>query len=530
MSSVPAQYAALSTLLAAATLPLSALPLSAHSQTVSQTTAAPSGASSVAGGAATADSLLDAARAAARADRNREAADLFAQAIQAAPSRRRELLQEYADQLLYSDRAGMAVPLYREALTESLPREQQLRSLRGLALALLWSDRPGEARDVYDTLLREQPGDQEARRNRARATSWMGRQRDAVAQLQALLADHPGDDEARVQLAQSQAWMGRSDLAAQTLAGLRSDREDARKLKAELERARAPRTTFDTSRSRQSDNLDINGTRLGHAVDFAGGRGTAGIRVDRLDYEREDGSDSARVTRPAVHGRYRINDSFEWNGELGQENISPRGGGGRSPTVYATWLTYWPNDLFRFDVSSSRGTFDNLQSLRRGLTSRQYGVSMDFTPTERQRFTARLEKSDYSDGNERRWGQVEGEYRLFSKPETWVGLRHTRFEFERLLNNGYFNPLSFESTQATFRTSWRPDGPEGRWDLSAQAGLGREHASPGGSKPAYDLSLRAGWRFDPKTRVEARAQRFSSRTTDSGFARTTFGLSVERSW
>ncbi len=165
-----------------------------------------------------------------------------------------------------------------------------------------------------------------------------------------------------------------------------------------------------------------------------------------------------------------------------------------------------------------------------GLTSRQHGLSMDFTPSERQRYTVRWERSDYSDGNERRWGQVEGEYRLFSKPETWVGVRHTRFEFERLLNNGYFNPLTFEATQATFRTLWRPDGPDGRWDVSVQASLGREHASPGGSKPAYDLSLRAGWKLDSKTRLEARAQRFSSRVTDSGFARTTFGVTLQRGW
>jgi tetratricopeptide (TPR) repeat protein len=481
-------------------------------------------------GPANADGLLEAARAAARADRNREAADLFAQALQAAPARRRELLQEYADQLVYSDRASQAVPLYREALEAPLSRDQQLRSLRGLGLALLWSDRPGEAREVYDALLKEQPSDQEARRGRARAASWSGRQREAVGQLEALLRDHPQDDEARVQLAQSQAWMGRSDLASATLSRVTSSRDDARKLKAELDRARAPRTTADVYRSNQSDNLDISGIRLGHAIDFAGGRGTAGVRIDRIDYEREDGGDSVRVTRPGVHGRYRISDSLELNGEVGRENIDPRGGGGRSPTVYATWLTLWPNDLFRFDLSTSRSTFDNLQSLRQGITARQHGLSMDITPSERQRYSARLQRSDYSDGNERRWGQLEGEYRLFTKTDTWVGLRHTRFEFERLLNNGYFNPLSFESTQATVRTLWRPDGKDGRWDVSAQVALGREHASPGGSKPAYDVNLRAGWRFDARTRLEARAQRFSSLTTDSGFARTTFGLTLDRSW
>lgn len=474
------------------------------------------------------DSIVEAARAAARGDRNREAADLFARAIAQEPGQRRELLQEFADQLNYSGRSAQAVPLYREGLQAPRSREERLRLLKGLGLALLWTDRPGSARPVFEELLAEQPDDRDAARNLGRALSWSGRQREAAAHLRRLVQAHPQDEEARVILAQALAWMGRSDQARVALTGAAGD--EARKLTRSLDRGQAPRSIADVVDSSQSDQLEIRSVRAGHAISFAEGRGTAGVRLDRIEYDREDGSDSARVTRPTAHGRYRFSDALEINAEAGQERIRARDGVAHDPTVYASWLTWWPNDLWRFDASTNRVTFDNLQSLRMGITARQHGLSADFTPTERQRYTVRLARATYSDGNARRDAQFETEYRWRTHPDAWIGVRHTRFEFDRQLDHGYFNPLSFEVTQVTLRASWRPDGPDGRWDIAAGVAVGREHAQPDGSKPARDGAVRVGWRFDPQTRVEARAGRFSSLTTGAGFARTTFGLNLERAW
>lgn len=478
--------------------------------------------------AVAAQSLVEAARAAARSDRNREAADLFARAIAQAPHRRRELLQEYADQLNYSGRSAQAAPLYREALQAPRSREERLRLLKGLGLALLWTDQPGRARPVFEDLLREQPEDRDTARNLGRALSWSGRQRQAVAHLESLLRADPGDREARVMLAQAQAWMGRPDRARATLAGVGSDA--ARQLALELDRSAAPRSAAELQRSSQSDQLATRSARAGHALAFDQGRGTGGVRLDRIEYERDDGSDSATVTRPMAHGRYRFGDAFELNGEVGRERIRTRTGPAHDLTVYSSWLTWCPNDLWRLDASTSRGTFDNLQSLRLGITARQHGLSADFTPTERQRYTLRLARAAYSDGNARRDAQVEAEYRWRTHPDAWVGVRHTRFDFDRQLDHGYFNPLSFEATQLTLRALWRPDGRDGRWEVAAGVALGRERADPDGSKPARDGSLRVGWRVDVHTRLEARVQRFSSLASSGGFARTTAGVNLERTW
>jgi len=472
--------------------------------------------------------LIEAARAAARGDRNREAADLLARAMAQAPGQRRELLQEYADQLNYSGRSAQAVPLYREGLQAPRSAAERLRLLKGLGLALLWTDRPSGARPVFEELLRAQPDDRDTARNLGRALSWSGRQREAAAHLQQLVQAHPQDEEARVILAQALAWMGRPDQARAALAGAAGG--EARKLTRSLDRGQAPRSVAEVLDSSQSDQLEIRSVRAGHAISFAEGRGTAGVRLDRIEYQREDGSDSARVTRPMAHGRYRFSDALEINAEAGQERIRARDGVAHDPTVYASWLTWWPNDLWRFDASTNRVTFDNLQSLRLGITARQHGLSADFTPTERQRYTVRLARATYSDGNARRDAQVETEYRWRTHPDAWIGLRHTRFEFDRQLDHGYFNPLSFEVTQVTLRASWRPDGPDGRWDVAAGMAVGREHARPDGSKPARDGSVRVGWRVDMQTRLEARVQRFSSLASSGGFARTTVGVNLDRTW
>lgn len=478
---------------------------------------------------AMAQAAVEAARAAARENRNAQSARLFEQAIAQEPQRRRELLRELADQLTYSNRARDAIPLYEEVLGSPLSAGETLQARKGLGLALLWTDQPTRARAVFEQVLQQDEGDADASRNLGRALSWGGRQREAVAHLHQHVLRHPQDAEARVILAQAQAWMGRGDRAATSLQGV--DREDAGRLRAQMAADQAPRTVLEGQRSVQSDDLRIDAWRVQHAVGLAQGRGMLGLRLERFDYEREDGSDSAQVSRPMLLGRWRFSDALEWNVEAGRERITAQGTPSSEFTAYSTWLTLWPHDVLRVDISSSRSDLDNLRSLRLGLTHQDHGLSTDFTPTERQRYTARWQQSRYSDGNARRWSEVEAEYRWWTHPDAWVGLKHTRFRFERLLNNGYFNPLHFESTQVSLRTRWLPAGDAGPWVVEARVALGRERADNEGDKGSYDVELRGRYRLDPQTSLVAHAQRFSSRTASStGFARSTFGIRLERSW
>jgi hypothetical protein len=482
--------------------------------------------------AVSAENLITQARTAARQDRNRESADLFAQALSLAPGQRSLVLLEYADQLTYSSRARQAVPLYREHLAGGAAGQSRINALKGLGLALLWSDQPGRAAATYELVLQLQPTDQDALRNYAQALSWSGRQREAVAVLRPHVAANPSDQQARTQLAQSLVWMGRPDEAQAALGtGTGSDSIPAARLRRDLALAQAPRTQADLQRSSQSDDLDIHRQRLSHDITLRGGLASLGVSLERLDFEREDGADAVGLSRPAVRARYRFNDALELNAEAGREHITPRGSPSLDRTIYTSWLTWWPSDLVRFDFSSKRSTFDNLRSLRLGLTTTEHGVSVGFTPDERQRYGIQVERGIYSDGNRRNQLRLQAEYRISGRPEVWLGVRHSRMKFSQLLDNGYFNPKEFDATQATLRVGYRPGGDANPWDVSAFAAVGREFANPDGSKPAYDVSLATGFRIDERTRLEARVQRFSSRTAaSSGFARTSVGLNLDRRW
>ena len=114
--------------------------------------------------------LVGAAREAARADRNKQSAEWFGEAIDLAPDRRRELLREYADQLTFSGHPDKAVPLFREVLkSPDLSTDKDLAARRNLALALLWSGQHGAAIAAYDDAIARVPDDTGLRKGRVDA-------------------------------------------------------------------------------------------------------------------------------------------------------------------------------------------------------------------------------------------------------------------------------------------------------------------------------------------------------------------------
>jgi thioredoxin-like negative regulator of GroEL len=484
--------------------------------------------------AASLEETLRQARAAAQSDRNAESAALFEKALALAPERRAELLREFADQLVYSGRSAQAVPLYRERLASELPAEERHRALRGLGLALAWSDRPGESRAVYESLLREIPGDAEAQRGVARGMAWSGRQREAQAELRRQLSSRPDDAEARVQLAQSQWWLGRPDEARRTLSGLDAageSRGEARTLRREMDEGLAPRTSLRAQRSTQSDSLEIHAVALEHHLILREGLLTVMPRLETLRYEPRERHREVRVIRPGVHARQRFGDDWELNVDAALDTIEPQAAPRYRRFTHATWLTFWPQDSLRFDASAKRVTFDNVTSLERRITASFAGVSMDFTPDERDRITLRADRGRYSDGNRRTQAQVELERRVRAHPRVWAGARYTHFDFRHVTDSGYFNPRRYDGVLATLRVENAPASTPGRWTYSAFAAAGAEDARPGDSKPIWEGGVRAGYRFHDRAQLEVRLQRFSSRTASlSGFARTTSGVQLNLTW
>ena len=325
------------------------------------------------------ETLVERARLAARTDQNAESASWFQQAIDDAPERRLEWLRELADQLAFSERAGRAIPLYRELLASDhlFPPERRQARL-GLALALLWEGHLATALAEYEELVTADPADVQARLGRARALSWMdrhsaalqeytivreldpgnleahrqvarveswrGRQRAAQRELHELLTQHPSDGEATIILAQSQEWMGRGDLAVRTLGTFLERHPEARGVRdmlEEIEVRQQPDVHAEYRTSRQSNDLAISQLSVRQAFRLADARTTLITTYEQVQYRPGGESrNSTTVQRPGGGLQHRFGDAAEFNGYVSLDHVESIGAPKASPVLtYDSWVT-----------------------------------------------------------------------------------------------------------------------------------------------------------------------------------------------
>jgi tetratricopeptide (TPR) repeat protein len=506
----------------------------------------------------TPDGAVEAARAAAREDRHQESIDAFQRAIELDPERRGEWLPELADQLAWSGQPGAAIPLYREALANAAGPEAERRARLGLALALSWDgqlegslaeydaliardatdrearlgrarvlswlDRQGPALAEYEAVLRDHPEDLEALRGAGRVQSWRGRHRDAAGRMQGLLASQPGDRQGTAILAESLDWMGRPDRAERVLREqVAADPADARSaaLLDDIEFRQRPTLRLDWSESHQSDDLRITRSSLDSRFHLGDGRSFAGPQLELGVFDPDDSpAKEILVYRPGFEAGHRFGDAFAWTGNFFVDVIETRGASGDHvlPT-YDTFFTFLPNDLLRFDVGSSRSTFDNEQSLREGETAVYANASMDVTPDELTRLSTRLNWGEYSDGNQRGWWQVEAERRVWHHPRIATGVRYTGFDFARIEQSGYWNPDSYHANELLLRAFDRV-GEKFHWYLGGTVGY--EVQNPGSDKVIWSAGASLAYRILRSLEAEVAYDFFSSRTAaSSGFERGT---------
>lgn len=440
------------------------------------------------------DDLLNRARIAAQSDRNAESAALFARFLEQHPDRRRQLLREYAEQLLYSNRPDRAAVLLAEVLGWDLPADERRRALKSYALALLWSDRHRAALTAYTTILADDPGDEDSAFNRLRATRWMGRP-DTAAQLLAGLAP-----------------------------GLRQGATGTGLLK-DIDRSARPQSEAKISGFDQADGLRLERWRVDQRLFALSGAAELQAAFER---SRFDDGNSGRVVidAPAVQARWRVSDWLELGAMAALERQ-------RGPAIDRSLLAYeasaalLPADNLRLDLVTSRRSLDNLQSLRLGITTRNLFASIDYWPDSLLKFTARGELMRFSDGNERRWIQLEAERRISRSPNLFVGAKATALAFDERFDHGYFNPKSLRSIQATAR-GWSKIGPRSWVDVSAAAGP--EHSTPGGAKLTYWARAGLTHEFADGLEASLAAERLSAGQTATGFSRNSLSAAIRVRW
>lgn len=439
--------------------------------------------------------LIERAREAAQSDRNSESARLFALHLQQYPEQRREILREYADQLIYAGAPERALPLLREVLGWSTRDEERRQAQQSYALALLWSDQHRQAIRTYDAILAADPGNEEALFNRVRALQWLDRPDRAAAALDAL---------------------------PQTL----REGGRAQEIRRELQRNARPTTRVTGHYVDQADGLQIRGFRLDQQLFALGGAAQVQPYFEhrRFDQDRDGGISSYG---PGIIVAHRPADWLEVRGLVGVE--FQRGSGvERTEPVYEASIAVLPSDRLRFDLVTARRTLDNLRSLQLGITSTHYFASADYWPDPMWKLTARGELTDYSDGNERRWVQVQVERRVSRDPHIFIGARATAFRFEDRLDHGYFNPDSLRSLELTAR-GWSKIG-RATW-VELASSFGPEKSSPGTTKLAYWLRGKLTHQLTHRLEASLVAERLSSQgVANSGFARNTVSLSLGLRW
>jgi tetratricopeptide (TPR) repeat protein len=504
---------------------------------------------------------IDAARTAASQDRNRDAADLFAKAISEDPSRREVLLREYAAQLTYSERSREAVPLYREVLAgNGLSASERGSAIRGLALALAWSGQHRDAIAAYGDLLEIDPEDLETRMMRGKVLLWSrnylsairdfsqvldqkpddveglralaeaqslaGYQRDALAAL-ARLPESIDADALRF-LARTQLWSGRPNAARDSLAKvmvMQPNDPAAISLLRESERATKSLSEVSVRYSDQSDASDFWQVSGWQSI-WPSEAVTLSVGYDGFYFDPADPALAVDVHRPAVAGRARVSDALELNGQLGITLID----GAlvdRERMTWNAWGTFAPSDRLRFDAGFNRSTLDNARSNQLGIYSDTFSGSADIGSDAAWKLSARAAHSDFSDGNDRDWGQLELRRRVGRQPNLFLGARFTHVTFDQQLNNGYFDPDRLSAFELTTQ-AW---GRLGAFWYDLRGAVGREEQRGADGRTTYSAEARLTYDAGRSWQVEAYVNSFSSRIeAPGGFSRTTTGLTLRNRW
>jgi len=508
---------------------------------------------------AKADIAVSLARAAASENRHDDAIAGFRYAITEAPDRREEWLVELADQLSWSGDQQGAVSAYREA-AQSQDGKRAYWARLGLARALSWNGDFEESIEVYDALIAEDPGNKDVRLARAEVLSWSGdlksagaayrsvivdhpddpaaqvglartlnwdgRHREAIAVITPVLRDHPKDSQAALVRSEALLWMGRPDQSAQSLAQiLGEDRENERaeQLLAQVKRAARPMVRSDLRRFNQSDDLKISEQAIEARVPFANGRGYVGGRYVGAQYEPPAATSSEiTVNRTGLLAGIRFNDALGWNGSVFNDAIEVEASGqARDILTYDTYVTYTPNDLVRFDLGTSRKSFDSEATLTSALVAESYSASVDIVPNSVSRYSVRLRQADYSDANNETWWQLEAGRRFLKAPYLAANLRVTGFEFSLPGQPGYYNPDEYRSVELPVRLGWKVN-EQLYVDLNLSGG--RETEGAGVSRTIGSGGAVVSWHLNKLTELQF-AYDYS---TSSAFAASGFDRAIAR--
>ncbi len=443
--------------------------------------------------------LVDAARDAAGRDRHEQAAHRFIDALDHDARLAATVVDELAYQKLWREDAEKAIFYFRRYLARHPDRDNR-DARKGLALALSWSGRQGEAAALYRELVAADPTDGAARLGLGRALVWDNRLHAGYRVLRDL------EDDPAVE------------------AGAR---RGARQFLLTVLDGYDPHADLRWQSSWDSDDLDIH--RLG-----ATGRTNLGSVLlavgARQSWYRQPGQPDATAQRLrlgavaplahdwTVHAHGWI-DRFGSDGPVtfsGRELDWTHAGGD-------AWLTWIATPRLRIDLGAASLPVETYQALSEELHHELLNLSAAWRPGRAWTLTATGQLADYSDGNARRRGTAALHWRREGTWELRLGPVVSSMDYDDPYPGGYWAPdwVRNGSLQALVR---------GRFDqlvIQVDGSLGLEKEPGAESLTVGGAAGHLGWRLAPGWLLQADVSHSRSRfSTASGYRRTAAGLAL----
>ncbi len=504
--------------------------------------------------AADPDLLIEWARVDTYADRHPEAIKLFEEVRKKYPEREKDILRELGDQYKWNGQLAAAIEVYRRALTQN-PADQgvtlglaqalawdnrhqeaireydrilardsgSVPALLGKAEVLSWDDKLEQADKIYAKVLELEPQNLNARNGLARNAVWQGYHRRGIVQYQRILKDFPDNPDSLEGLAFAYHWSGQDTLALGTVERLLArypQRSSARDLYDQIRGLERLHVSQSGRYSEDSNKLAIWNART-HAGELLKNATALGTTYEWASY-RQPGQPALKAERGGVDVQKRWNEFWETNSYV---YLSKYSANEFTPVTSNTWVTLYPNDLWRFDLAYDRETFEDITSLQNKIIVNSGSLSADFKPDRFWLFSTKYKGGRYSDDNTQNTIFSRIEFRLKQTPYVKLYFNDYYSRWGEQLNHGYFNPRTIHSDVLGVYASRQLNR---RLFLEGQASGGYEKQDPKSDHPTYFAALGLVYRLHGNWSVSARAEYFKAQDANPAkeYSKETYWLGL----
>lgn len=389
-----------------------------------------------------------------------------------------EILLERAKVRSWSGEYEEVIAYYDVHLAAN-PDDQAVRM--ELAKVLSWSGNLNRSIAEYRKILEAEPDNLEAQVGLARTLSWSGNLSDADNRYDAILNTYPDNVGARLGKAQLALWRGETRRGHELLDALEADEpgnEDIARYRTELEQYRRPviEATYDEVDDNEGNDYRV--TRIsatGHLTTFTTLSGIVRRAETHLDAKEatvhfvglQFGASLPHDVLLRVTGGVDFIDPSVWASRHGVNDSD-------HSRVVGSVAAFGPiKGSWRWNAAAAHRTFDALREVVDNDITFESGIGGADGLIGKFKVGASAGYTDYSDDNSRVHFTTYFMYPwdLAGGFHIELGYRFRYMDFDKNLDNGYFDPQSFYSNLAIFTARGPLFTPRADWAVRLEGGI-----------------------------------------------------------